>query len=155
MSAILKDPLLKLRPMQDADVDDVMVVEKQAYQFPWTHGIFHDCLRVGYCCWVCTFDEKIVGYAVMSIAADEAHVLNVSVAPDYQGNGLGRRLMRRLLTLAGQHRADSVFLEVRESNTTALYLYESLGFNEVGRRRGYYPSHDGREDAIVFALTLC
>ncbi|MEW7976798.1 MAG: ribosomal protein S18-alanine N-acetyltransferase, partial [Candidatus Sedimenticola endophacoides] len=151
MNALLKDPLLRLRPMTDEDVDAVMEVEREAYPFPWSHGIFHDCLRVGYCCWVCTLEERIVGYAVMSVAAGEAHLLNLCVKPARQGQGLGRRLMRRLMNLAREHRADELFLEVRVSNTPALELYHALGFNEIGRRRGYYPLPRGREDAILLA----
>ncbi|MES9962354.1 MAG: ribosomal protein S18-alanine N-acetyltransferase [Candidatus Sedimenticola sp. 20ELBAFRAG] len=155
MSAILKDPLLQIRPMKDSDVDAVMEVEEQAYPFPWTVGIFHDCLRVGYCCWVCALDERIIGYAIMSVAAGEAHILNVCVHPEMQGKGLGGRLMERFITLARERSADTIFLEVRSSNGAAIHIYDRLGFNEVGRRRGYYPAADGREDAIVLALSLC
>ena len=153
-SAIHKHPLLRMRPMQDADIDAVMTVESLAYEFPWTHGIFKDCLRVGYCCWVYTLEDDIVGYGVMSVAAGEAHILNLTVQPQMQGQGLGRRLLQRLLTLARQHGADTAFLEVRTSNQAALKLYRDMGFNETGLRRGYYPARKGREDAVVFALSL-
>jgi len=141
--------------MSDEDVDEVMSVEREAYPFPWTAGIFRDCLRVGYCCWVCTLGEQIIGYGVMSVAAGEAHILNLCVKPKMQGQGLGRRLMNRLLTLAREHHAEEVFLEVRASNTPALRLYESIGFNEIGTRRSYYPAANGREDAIILAYSLC
>ena len=154
MIAILKDPLLSMRPMQDADVVEVMVLERLAYPFPWTEGIFRDCLRVGYSCWVYTLDDRIIGYGVMSVAVGEAHILNICIHPDYQGQGLGRRLLQRLLTLARKHGADTAFLEVRASNRTALRLYLDMGFNEVGLRRGYYPIREGREDAVVLALSL-
>lgn len=154
MSAILKDPTLHMRPMQEGDLEEVMAIERLAYPFPWTLGIFRDCLRVGYCCWVCTRAGRIIGYGVMSVAAGEAHILNVCVMPDLQGQGLGRRLMRRLITLAGGHGADTVFLEVRASNRKALHLYLDLGFNEIGLRRGYYPLEKGHEDAVVMALSL-
>jgi len=153
-NAIQKHPLLRMRPMQAADVEAVMAVESLAYEFPWTPGIFKDCLRVGYCCWVYTLDDSVIGYGVMSVATGEAHILNLSIQPDMQGQGLGRRLLQRLLTLARQHGADTAFLEVRSSNQAALHLYRDLGFNEVGLRRGYYPSRNGREDAVVFALSL-
>ena len=143
-----------MRPMQEADVDAVVTVETLAYEFPWTAGIFKDCLRVGYCCWVYTLGVDIVGYGVVSVAAGEAHVLNLSIHPERQGQGLGRRLLQRLLTLARQHGADTAFLEVRASNRAALHLYRDLGFNEVGLRRGYYPARGGREDAVVFARSL-
>ncbi|MCB1857281.1 MAG: ribosomal protein S18-alanine N-acetyltransferase [Gammaproteobacteria bacterium] len=154
MSAILKDPHLQLYPMRLVDVDEVMALERRCYEFPWTSGIFTDCLAVGYCCWTCRLDEQILGYAVMSVAAGEAHILNVCVHPEYRGHGLGQRLLQRLLTLAGKHGADSVFLEVRASNLVALGLYRKTGFNEIGVRRGYYPVRGGREDAILLALSL-
>ena len=154
MSALLKDPLLKMRPMEEADIDAVMEVEVRAYPFPWTHGIFRDCLKVGYHCWVYILNETIAGYSVMSVAVGEAHILNVCVAPEHQGRGLGRRLLERMLTQARKEGADTAFLEVRISNRPAIRLYETAGFNEVGLRRGYYPNHSGREDAVVMALSL-
>lgn len=143
-----------LRPMTEADVDAVMRIELQAYPFPWTHAIFRDCLRAGYACWVLESGAGLVGYGVLSAAAGEAHVLNVCVAPNHQGEGHGRRLMRRLIDLARWHRAERIFLEVRPSNPHAIALYDSLGFNEIARRANYYPAAAGREDAIVMALEL-
>jgi ribosomal-protein-alanine N-acetyltransferase len=154
MSAILKDPLLKLRPMHESDLEAVAAVERESYQFPWSQGIFRDCLRVGYCCWVCTRDTRVIGYGVMSVAVGESHVLNVCVHPDVQGQGVGRKLMERLLSLARSHSADTAYLEVRPSNRPALALYRSLGFSQVGVRRAYYPAGAGREDALILALTL-
>ncbi len=154
MSAILKDPLLTMRPMQEEDLEQVMAVETQAYPIPWTLGIFRDCLRVGYCCWVYTLAGRIIGHGIMSVAAGEAHILNICILPELQGQGLGRRLLRRLLQLAGRHGADTVFLEVRASNRKALHLYLDAGFNEIGLRRGYYPLARGHEDAVVMALSL-
>lgn len=155
MSAILNDPLFKLRPMTESDLPAVMEVEMRAYPFPWTRAIFHDCLRVGYCCWLMELQDQLVGYGVMSVAAGEAHVLNLCTDPDYQGQGLGRRMLKRLLALAAHHQADTVFLEVRRSNQAAQALYLGEGFNEIGLRRRYYPADQGREDAVVMALSLC
>ncbi len=154
LSAIIKDPQFCLYPMRQSDVDEVMELERLCYDFPWTEGIFMDCLGVGYCCWTCRLGGRLLGYAVMSVAAGEAHVLNVCVHPEYRGRGLGIRLMQRLLTLARKHSADTAFLEVRVSNLTALTLYQKLGFNEIGMRRGYYPLQGGREDALLLALSL-
>jgi ribosomal-protein-alanine N-acetyltransferase len=154
MSAILKNPLLRLRTMEVEDLDDVMLIEEQAYAHPWTKGIFHDCLRVGYCSWVMELDGDIIGYGVMSVAAGEAHILNICITPDFQGRGLGRKILHRLITLARDHKVDTMFLEVRSGNRVAQMLYESEGFNEIGQRRGYYPAKDGREDAYVFAKVL-
>ena len=155
MSARLHDPLLQLRPMQQADLPQVMDIESAVYPFPWTPGIFQDCLRVGYCCWLAELDQRVIGYGVMSVVIDESHILNLSVHPDWQRQGLGRKLIQRLLKMARQHGAETAFLEVRESNRPALALYEDLGFQEIGRRRDYYPLPEGgREDALVMSLVL-
>ena len=154
MSAILKDPLLQLRPMRPDDVPDVMTVEEAAYEHPWTAGIFRDCLRVGYSCWVCEQGGRLVGHGVMSVAVGEAHVLNVCVDPAMQGLGIGRRLLERLLGIARERSADTAYLEVRVSNARAIALYESAGFCEIGQRSGYYPDAHGREDARVYAKAL-
>ena len=154
MSAILKDPLLRIRPMRAEDLPAVMAVELAAYEHPWTEGIFRDCLRVGYCCWVCEHGDRPIGHGVMSVAVGEAHVLNLCIDPRWQGEGLGRQMLERLLRVARQHHADTAHLEVRMSNDKAIALYESVGFREVGRRRGYYPHQVGREDALVYSKTL-
>jgi len=154
MSAVLKDPLLYLRPMTEEDLDAVMAVEQAAYEYPWSPGILGDCLCVGYCCWVWHLERSIVGHGVMSVAAGECHVLNVCTHPDWQGRGLGRRMLIRLLNIGRRHHADTAFLEVRVSNSVALHLYRAEGFNEVGLRRGYYPHRKGREDALVLAKDL-
>jgi len=141
--------------MNDEDLASVVVVEASAYTHPWSEGILLDCLRVGYSCWVCQLDEDIVGHAVMSVAVGEAHLLNICVSPGWQGIGIGRRLLRRMLRVAGERQADTMFLEVRGSNLGARGLYESEGFGEIGRRRDYYPAvGGGREDALVYARAL-
>lgn len=159
MSALASDagPLSQpsvLRPMREGDLDAAMAIEVRAYPFPWTVGIFRDCLRADYPAWVLLQDGRLVGYFLMSVAADEAHVLNVCVAPEDQGQGHGRRLMRAILQIARGHGAQRVFLEVRPSNTGAIALYFDIGFNEIGRRPRYYPARDGREDALVMAIEL-
>jgi ribosomal-protein-alanine N-acetyltransferase len=154
MSALLKDPLLKLRPLRESDIDAIMAVERRCYEHPWTPGIFRDSLKVGYHCWGYFLDEQLIGYAVMSVAAGEAHILNICTHPDQRGQGLARRLMMRVINRAREQEVDTVFLEVRSSNRIAQGLYESLGFNEIGIRRGYYPAGQGREDAILFAKVL-
>ena len=154
MSALLKEPFLQMRPMEEGDVPEVLAVERAGYPHPWTEGIFRDCLRAGYCCWVLQVEDRMVGHGVLSVAVGEAHILNVCVHPDWQGRGFGRRILERMLRLAREHEADTAFLEVRVSNTVAQRLYESAGFNEIGLRRGYYPSDNGREDAVVYAKAL-
>jgi len=140
--------------MSADDVAEVIAVEHSAYTHPWSEGILRDCLRVGYSCWVCELGEAVVGHAVMSVAVGEAHLLNICVGPRWQGRGLGRRLLRRMLRIARERNADTMFLEVRDSNVGARGLYESEGFGEIGRRRDYYPTRAGREDAIVYARAI-
>jgi len=154
MSAVLKDSTPFIRPMRNGDLSEVLAVEHSAYSHPWSEGILEDCLRVGYSCWVCELGDSIVGHVVMSVAIGEAHLLNICVGPEWQGRGVGRRLLRRALRIAQDRQADTMFLEVRASNESARALYESEGFGEIGRRRGYYPTDKGREDAIVYAKVL-
>ena len=154
MVAILKEPYPALRAMTADDLEQVAAIELAAYAYPWTHGIFRDCLRAGYDCIVLAHGIEVVGYGVLSAAAGEAHVLNVCVAPAQQGQGHARRLMKRLIDLARWHRAERIFLEVRPSNTHAIALYDKLGFNEIGKRPNYYPAKRGREDAVVMAMEL-
>ncbi len=158
MSAIdpcVETSLAHLRQMREADLDAIMVVEQRAYPFPWTRGIFRDCLRAGYSMWVLEQTGQITGYGVLSIAAEEAHVLNLCTAPGFEGGGQGRRLLQTLLRIARVNGAQRVFLEVRPSNVRAIALYERSGFNEIGRRPRYYPAaHHGREDAIVMAMEV-
>jgi ribosomal-protein-alanine N-acetyltransferase len=147
-------PGSQVRPMRQADIEAVSEIENRAYVFPWTPGIFRDCLRAGHQCWVLEADTKLLGYGVLSAAAGEAHILNICIAPEYQGRGHGRRLLRRLVDLARWHQAGQVFLEVRPSNPRAIELYRQEGFNEIGQRPNYYPAEKGREDAIVMAMEL-
>jgi len=154
MVAILKEPYPELRPMRAQDLDQVTAIEIAAYEYPWTYTIFRDCLRADYNCWVLAQATQIIGYGVLTAAAGEAHVLNVCIAGDHQGEGHGKRLMRRLIDLARWHQAERIFLEVRPSNARAIALYDELGFNEIGKRPNYYPAKRGREDAIVMALEL-
>lgn len=145
---------LDLRPMRESDLDAVMAVEQRAYAFPWTRGIFRDCLAARYPAWVLLEHGEVSAYAVVSTAAGEAHILNICVAPEWQGRGLGRRLLRAVLKCLRNAHCERVFLEVRPSNSHARTLYQSEGFNEIGRRPRYYPADEGREDAIVMAIEL-
>ena len=154
MVAILSEPRLELRAMHVDDLDEVSGFETAAYEFPWTHGIFRDCLRAGYECWVLRRGDELVGYGVLSVAAGEAHLLNACIAPAHQGRGYGRHLVRRMIEIARWHRVQRIFLEVRPSNAIAVGLYQRLGFNEIATRPNYYPARHGREDAIVMAMEL-
>ena len=143
-----------LRPMREDDLEAVHAIEVRAYPFPWTLGIFRDCLRADYQAWVLLHDGEVIGYFMMSLAAGEAHLLTVCVAPEQQGRGYGRTLLRAILQIARGRGAERVFLEVRPSNTGAIRLYFDEGFNEIGRRPRYYPAKVGREDALVMAIEL-
>lgn len=151
MSAVIKQADTQVRPMRDEDLESVLEVERNAYNFPWSENIFKDCLHVGYCCWVIEHEGIIVGHGVMTVAAGESHVLNVCIHPDYQAMGFGRKLLSHLLEVALDHDVNMTFLEVRPSNFAAIKLYLDLGFDEIGTRRNYYPAKTGREDALIFA----
>ena len=142
------------RRMQDPDVAGVIALERAAYLFPWSEGIFRDCLRVGYVCRVLEGPDGLGGYGIMSMNAGEAHILNICIRADLRGHGYGRRLLAWLLDQARDAGQGWAFLEVRPSNRPAILLYESLGFEPVGIRRGYYQAVGGREDAIVYRLDL-
>jgi len=145
----------QFRPMLYADLREVIAIEKRAYEFAWTEGIFRDCIRVGYHCRVLEVPHGLIqAYGVMSAAAGEAHILNLCVRPELQGRGLSRHVLGHLLDLAHDHAVQTVFLEVRPSNSHAVRLYTSAGFCEIGLRIGYYPAARGREDAMVMAKEL-
>ena len=158
MSAVLK-PQYGFRPMQMADLDAIMQIEPTIYSHPWSRGNFSDSLNSGYSGWVLVEQENIIGYALLMMVLDEAHLLNLSVANTHQKQGLGRLLLEHMIKIAKTHRATNLFLEVRASNISAIALYENIGFNEMAVRRGYYPADPkqfkgGREDAILMGLAL-
>lgn len=147
---------LRYAPMVLADVDDVFALELSVYPHPWTRGNFVDSLASGYHGWVLRdAGGKLAGYFLLMGAVDEAHLLNVAVAADRQGQGLGRYLLDKTVACARGLSMQSILLEVRPSNERALKVYDKYGFAEIGRRKGYYPAHDGkREDAIVMRLEV-
>ncbi len=153
MSAVLASDG-EFRPMKDNDLMAIMEVERRAYPFPWTLGIFRDCLRVGYNCWVWERNSCIEAYGVISIGAGECHILNLCVRPESRGQGLGRLLLEHLIEQARARKVETMLLEVRPSNTAALALYQRLGFNEMGLRKNYYPAEKGREDALILGRVL-
>lgn len=153
MNAVLK-PAVKFRPLQMGDLDAVMAIEPLIYSHPWTRGNFSDSLQTGYSCWACEHDGRLVGYAVLMLVLDEGHLLNISIAREFQERGLGRSLLEYVIDVARGHGAQMMFLEVRPSNKSAIALYESMGFNEFSVRKGYYPSAKGREDAILMGLAI-
>lgn len=146
--------MMSFRPMLSMDLDHVLENEVRSYQFPWTRGNFSDCLSAGHECRLVLDDDVIIGHGILSFGPQEAHLLNVCVRRDQQGRGYGRGLVIHMLERAQVRGSDMVFLEVRPSNVVAVALYHSLGFNEIGVRRNYYPAHKGHEDAQVMALDL-
>lgn len=144
-----------LQRMRAADLDAVVAVEVRAYPWPWTRGNFIDSLAAGYRAWLARDgDGALLGYYVAMAGVDELHLLNLTVAPECQGRGLGRALLEAVVAEARALPAVRLLLEVRESNLRARRLYASRGMAEIGRRRHYYPARDGREDAIVMSLAL-
>jgi [ribosomal protein S18]-alanine N-acetyltransferase len=147
-------PDVLIRTMSENDVSEVIAVERASYQFPWSEGIFRDCLRVGYVCRVVTVHDTIIGYGVMSVGAGEAHILNLCISELSRCKGVGRQLLTYLIERGAAAGMSEAFLEVRPSNTSAIRLYQSVGFEQVGMRRGYYQAVGGREDAAVLKLAL-
>lgn len=140
--------------MVEADLPAVMAIERGCYDFPWTDGIFRDCMHAGYYCCLMIRDDEILGYSILSIAAGEAHVLNICIRRELQGQGLGHFLLEHLLSHARSAGAGWMLLEVRISNHSAIALYQRMGFVEIGMRRGYYPARQQREDAIVLSRKI-
>jgi [ribosomal protein S18]-alanine N-acetyltransferase len=153
MSAVLKTQY-DFRPMRMDDLDAIMEIELQIYPYPWTRGNFSDSLNSGYSAWVLMHNKEIIGYSLMMIVLDEAHLLNLSIAKTYQKLGLGRTLLEHMVNIAKKNQMANMFLEVRQSNISAIALYENMGFNEMAIRRNYYLAVSGREDAILMGLAL-
>ena len=151
----MKDIRLFYRRMLNTDIDTVMQMETSVYTHPMAERIFKDCIRVGYECWLAMLDETIIGHAVISVAAGESHILNISVAKKFQGHGIGKQFIEFLVNIASNKQAIMVLLEVRPSNIAAINCYLATGFNEIGCRKNYYPADDnGREDALLFARDI-
>jgi ribosomal-protein-alanine N-acetyltransferase len=153
LSAVLL-PRVEMLPLGDADIDEMVAIENCIFPYPWTRGNFVDSVASGYSVWGCRVAGELVGYFVLMIAVDEAHLLNISVAGKRQRMGFGARLLECAMNGARQAGASSLLLEVRPSNHSALALYRHFGFRQIGLRRGYYPATGGREDALVLRREL-
>lgn len=151
---VIAEKPVEIRALEMRDLVRVVVIEAASYDFPWSAGVFSDCLSVGYYCRVLDLRGRPAAYAVLSVAAGEAHILNLTVSPKYRGQGLGRLLLRDFVGHCHSHALSRVYLEVRPSNDVARLLYVSEGFALIGMRRRYYRSQDGREDAMVYALNI-
>ena len=144
--------LSRIRGMERDDLPGVLAIERENYQYPWGEGIFRDCMRVGYYCRVLVLDEELLGYGILSVIAGEAHILNICISKKLHRHGLGQKMLDHLVSLARKSSAVIVFLEVRPTNTGAIALYRANGFDQIGVRKKYYASRQGREDALVLAL---
>jgi len=157
MSAAIANALetrIVCEPVTEDDLEAVLAIERRLYPYPWTYGNFRDSIRSGYQCVLYRVDGDLAAYAVATIAAGEAHLLNLSIAQHYQRRGHGRRLLEHIIGLARLHYVRLMYLEVRPSNVAARRLYAERGFARVGVRRDYYPGATGREDALVLSLDL-
>jgi ribosomal-protein-alanine N-acetyltransferase len=143
-----------IRNMTVQDIDSIFEIEKQAYPFPWSKSLFEQAVQSTKYCVVLVLDNKIVGYGIISFVVGEAELLNLCIAPALQGKGLANKLLTHLLEHAANRDNHEMFLEVRVSNAAAIHLYDKIGFNEIGRRKNYYPTVGGKEDAILMAAPL-
>ena len=154
MSAAFQDLPVRVRSMLHGDLLHVADIERRSYEFPWNQGIFRDCLLAGYVCIALDVDDDLSGYGILSVAAGEAHILNLCVDQRCRNMGYGERLLNEMLERARGAEVGQVFLEVRPTNTAALSLYHKKGFTQIAKRPDYYQSTDGREDASVLSLKL-
>jgi ribosomal-protein-alanine N-acetyltransferase len=147
-------PTLSYRPMTLDDVAYVLTVENEVYPYPWTERILQDCIRVGYDCWLALVNDTVVAHAVVSVAAGESHLLNLSVSKKHQGKGIGKAFIDFLIDIVRNKQATVMLLEVRPSNLQAISCYDAVGFNEIGCRKDYYPTANGKEDALLYAKEI-
>ena len=145
-------PLIRRLGMEDTD--RIYEIELLAYPYPWSRGIFVDCMNVGYPCFGLQIGKDLAGYTIFSFAAGEAHLLNLCIHPDWQQRGYGSLLLEYVINQASRLECESIFLEVRASNPRAASLYKNRGFKVIGQRRSYYQAGAGREDAVVMCLEL-
>lgn len=141
-----------IRQLDVADLDRVIDIEHASYPYPWSSGIFADCMRVGYDCSGLQLGPVLIGYVIQSQAAGESHLLNLCIAPEWQGSGYGTLLLDHAIRLAKAQSCHCMFLEVRPSNPVGISLYQRKGFSIVGERRDYYRTDSGRESALVMKL---
>ena len=150
----IREVPIDIRTMIHEDVAQVADIERRSYEFPWSHGVFRDCLLAGYHCVVIERESSVAGYSILSVAAGEAHILNLCIDPRFRQLGYGERLLDEILERAEKAEVSEVFLEVRPSNRKAIALYNKKGFRQVASRASYYQATDGREDAAVLAKRL-
>lgn len=154
MISPIREAQISIRSMTHEDLSSVTDIERQSYEFPWSHGVFRDCLLAGYQCIALQRDDEVVGYSILSIAAGEAHILNICVQSTYRSMGYGEKLLDEILFRARSSSVRQIFLEVRPSNEHALALYRKKDFHKVADRPAYYQASQGREDANVLVKKL-
>jgi ribosomal-protein-alanine N-acetyltransferase len=155
MSAVLNSLEAQFEPLTEQRLDEVVAVESRAYDHPWTRGNFSDSIRSGYEAQALVAGETLLGYFVAMKGVDEVHLLNITVAPEYQSQGWGRLMLDAVALWARGQGAQWLWLEVRVTNERAQRLYERYGMRRVGERKGYYPAGPAaREDAIVMSLRI-
>lgn len=150
----IRETPVQIRTMVRDDLPLVSDIERRSYEFPWNHGVFRDCLLAGYSCIIIERGDVVVGYGILSVAAGEAHILNLCVDPNFRQLGYGDRLLDEILMRARQAEVAETFLEVRPSNKSAIALYEKKGFRQIANRPAYYQARAGREDAAVLSKVL-
>lgn len=154
MIRAIHEAVVRIRIMSHEDLSLVSDIERRSYDFPWSHGVFRDCLLAGYQCIVLERDDEVAGYGILSVAAGEAHILNICVDPKYRSMGYGEQLLDEILFRARSATVREIFLEVRPTNKHALALYKKKGFHKIANRPAYYQAQDGREDADVLVKKL-
>lgn len=142
-------------PMLVERLDEVVAIEQRAYAHPWNRTNFLDSLQSGNQAQLLMAGDVLLGYFVAMPGVDEVHLLNITVAPQYQGQGWSRVMLDALTLWARGRSAQWVWLEVRVGNLRAMQVYEAHGYKRVGQRKDYYPSgHGQREDAVVMGLRI-
>jgi [ribosomal protein S18]-alanine N-acetyltransferase len=161
MSAVFVDsaadfssPSISYRAMRDNDIAAVAMIEQDVYVFPWSAGNFRDSLLSGYQCWGCWVGSELIGYAIILVSLDEAHLLNFAVSRHWQNQGVGARFLTFVISESKRMGCEMLYLEVRPSNAIGRRLYDRFGFQQLGLRRNYYPATTGREDALFLGLNI-
>ena len=143
-----------MRQLLKSDLAQIRLIENEVQVTPWTEETFKMCFEAGYRGWIIEVDQKMIGFVMLSLRADEGHILNLGVRRAYQRQGFGMRLLRHVMDYAKEYGADMIYLEVRRTNVKAIALYQKLQFQQIGERKHYYPWANGAEDALVFARGL-
>ena len=130
------------------------VIHCEAQYAPWSQATFVDCITSPYECWVLLYNRQVIGFAILLVVLDEVTLMDIAISEELRGQGAGKRMLDFVINRCKQLNASGCFLEVRESNLAAYTLYLNNGFKLLERRKGYYPTKDGREDALMMSLPL-